>query len=216
MWTLVRILCLIVAFGMSWVAQADQEQIKNYPKARKLHWADLYPHGGWTLYCGERFEDKTGLHVEHIYPASWMADHLDCGTRAECQRSSERFNHMEADLHNLYPSQANINRARSNYQFAMIEGEVREFGVCDFERDKVADTAEPRPIARGNVARSIFYMNKEYGLPIPSDMIETLKQWNKDDPPSCHEFRRNNRIEELQGTRNRFIDHPSFADDTMQ
>lgn len=39
---------------------ADQTQIPNYRKARDLHWEQLYPRGGWTLYCGERFENRTG------------------------------------------------------------------------------------------------------------------------------------------------------------
>ncbi len=193
---------------LSLSVSADQTQIPDYRTARGLHWTELYPNGGWTLYCGEHFEDRSGLSVEHIYPASWMAADLGCGSRKQCRHSSERFNHMEADMHNLYPSLVSINQARSNYQFAMIEGEAREFGECDFERDNSARIAEPRPIARGNVARAIFYMRAEYGLPIPDDMVELLKQWNREDPPSCHEMRRNNKIEELQDTRNPYIDHP--------
>ncbi len=65
--------------------------------------------GGWTLYCGEPFRDRSGLSVEHIYPASWMAEHLGCGSRKQCRQNSERFNYMEADLHNLYPALPSIN-----------------------------------------------------------------------------------------------------------
>ncbi len=119
---------------------------------------------------------------------------------------------MEADLHNLYPSRADINRARSNFRFGMIEGEIRKLGECDFERDGSAKIAEPRPITRGNIARAIFYMHKEYGLPVDSRDIDHLEQWNRDDPPNCNEMRRNNVIEELQGTRNRFIDHPKWVE----
>ncbi len=192
---------------------ADQTQIRNYDKARRLHWQKLYPHGGFTFYCGDPFEDKTGLNVEHIYAASWMVPLLGCGTREQCQETSERFNRMEADMHNLYPARADINRARSNYLFAIIEGEDREYGECDFERDTTDRVAEPRPIARGNVARAIFYMHSEYGLPVDTRMVDLLKEWNHNDPPSCHEMRRNNTIEELQGTRNPFIDHPTRVED---
>ena len=192
---------------------ADQTQVRNYRTARVLFWGRVYPEGGFTFYCGESFEDKTGLNVEHIYPASWMAAFLGCGTRKQCRKTSERFNRMEADLHNLYPSRADINRARSNYRFAIIEGEEREFGECDFERDRSDKIAEPRPITRGNIARAIFYMHKEYGLPVDSRDIDLLKEWNRDDPPTCNEMRRNNIIEEIQGTRNRFIDHPKWVED---
>ncbi len=192
---------------------SDQTQVRNYRTARVLFWGRVYPQGGYTFYCGEEFEDKTDLNVEHIYPASWMAAFLGCGTRKQCQKSSERFNRMEADLHNLYPSRADINRARSNFRFGMIEGEEREFGECDFERDTSDKIAEPRPVTRGNIARAIFYMRDEYGIPIDHRDVELLKEWNRTDPPTEHEMRRNNVIEELQGTRNRFIDHPKWVEE---
>ena len=139
-------LALLVVCGS---ALADQTQIANYNRARELHWRELYPQGSWTLYCGERFADRTGLNVEHLYAASWMGAHLGCGTRRQCRQTNARFNRMEADLHNLYPSLASVNRARSNYLFANIAGEVREFGQCDFERSTANRVAEPRPVARG-------------------------------------------------------------------
>ena len=55
-------------------------------------------------------------------------------------------------------------------------------------------------------------MCEEYGFPVQQDMLETLKQWNKADLPTQGERRRNERIAERQGTRNRYIDSPSFAD----
>ncbi len=76
-----------------------------------------------------------------------------------------------------------------------------------------AKGAETAPITRGNIARAIFYMHKEYGLPVDSRDVKLLKQWNRDDPPTCNEMRRNNIIEELQGSRNRFIDHPKWVED---
>ncbi|MFQ5988465.1 MAG: endonuclease I family protein [Candidatus Methylomirabilales bacterium] len=204
-------LCLFLFLVSS--AFADQTQIRNYETARQLLWGRLYASGSFTFYCGERFEDKAGLNVEHIYPASWMAAFLGCGSREQCRTTSERFNRMEADLHNLFPVRADLKQARSNFRFGTVEGELREFGECNFERDKESHVVEPRPVTRGNIARTIFYMHKEYGLPIDSRDVDLLKQWNRDDPPNCNEMRRNNVIEEIQGTRNRFIDHPKWVDD---
>lgn len=204
----------LVALVAAWPAMADQTVIPNYDTARDTYFYDqLYPHGGWTLYCGARFEDRTGLNVEHVYAASWMKGTAGCAgqSREDCRRNSERFNRMEADLHNLYPSLANINQARSNHLFGIIEGEAREFGECDFERDNTADLAEPRPIARGNVARSIFYMHTEYGAPIDERMATVLRRWHCEDPPSAQERRRNDVIEAIQGTRNPFIDNPRIV-----
>jgi deoxyribonuclease-1 len=154
------------------------------------------------------------LNVEHVYAASWMGAALGCGTRKQCQQTDERFNRMEADLHNLYPALEEINKARGNFRFTIIPGEHHApRPTCDFEVDKQKKIAEPRPIARGNVARSIFYMHAEYGLPVHPSMIPLLKQWHQGDPPSEHEKRRNDRIEQLQGTRNTFIDQPELVED---
>ena len=53
----------------------------------------------------------------------------------------------------------------------------------------------------------------KYRLSIKYRDVELVKHWNHDDPPTCNEMRRNNVIEELQGTRNRFIDHPKRVED---
>lgn len=160
-------------------ALAGQTQIPNYNTARdQFFYKKLYPKGGFTLYCGEWFSDKKGLNVEHVYPASWMKETAGCPgmSRAECRASSTSFNFMEADLHNLYPAISFVNQARSNYRFADIPGEKHLYEACDFERDKASKLAEPRPVARGNIARAIFYMHKEYGLPVHPNMRPLLLQ----------------------------------------
>jgi deoxyribonuclease I len=188
-------------------AKADQTTIPDYNAARPLFWSQLYPEGGFTLYCTQPFTRHIGLQVEHVYPASWMANHLQCGSRKACRANSPRFNLMEADLHNLYPTRAGTNGARSNMTFGDVLGEASEFGnKCDFEIDTTNRIAEPPPDARGNVARSIFYMHQEYGVPIEKALLIILKAWNLSDPPNTEERRRNDVIEGLQGTRSAFID----------
>lgn len=187
--------------------QADQSKIADYSKARNIFWEQLYPKG-YTLYCGERFTNKKkansgkDINVEHVFPASWMADAIGCGTRKQCQKTSKRFNLAEADLHNLYPVWSKINSSRNNLEFGIIIDEKHRFG-CDFERnDKVA---EPREIARGNIARSILYMSDEYNFEIPDDMRKLMLEWHKLDPPSYDERRRNKIIKKLQGILNPFV-----------
>ena len=57
----------------------------------------------------------------------------------------------------------------------------------DFEIDADAELMEPQAKARGVVAREIFYMHQEYGLPIEAGMLATLKTWNSENPPSAWE-----------------------------
>ena len=193
-------------------ALGDQTTIPNYNAARTIFWEQLYPSGGFTLYCGQPFFRKLGLQVEHVYPASWMAAHLGCGSRTACRANTPRFNLMEADLHNLYPARAGTNGARSNFTFGEVQGEPREFGeTCDFEIDTDNRIAEPPPSARGDIARAVFYMHREYGLPIDQGLLPILKTWNRDDLPNSEERRRNDTIEASQGTRNPFIDQPGLG-----
>lgn len=203
-WTL----CLLILF-LSVPSWAGQTRIPDYETARRrVFYKELYPHGGWTLYCGVRWKTKEGLNIEHVYPASWMGKHLKCGTRKKCRKTSRDFNYMEADLHNLYPALGPVNKARSNYKFAILPMAPKPFKTCPFKLDKKKRLAEPRRRARGNIARAVSYMSKEYGLPIPESLKGLLRSWHREDPVSPHERRRNDAIERLQGTRNPFIDRP--------
>jgi deoxyribonuclease-1 len=66
-------------------------------------------------------------------------------------------------------------------------------------------------VVRGDIARSLFYMHVEYELDLKG-MLPMLKRWDRADPPNAHERWRNNQIETLQATRNRFIDDRALAD----
>jgi|TARA_B110001454_G_C12515488_1_gene348713 deoxyribonuclease-1 len=117
---------------------------------------------------------------------------------------------MEADMQNLYPAWQDASVARRNTAYGMVDGESWRFDNCDFERS--LKVIEPRPLARGNIARSIFYMHTQYGLPIKKSLVDELKRWNKEDLPSKQEKSRNDRIEDIQGIRNPYIDDPSLID----
>jgi deoxyribonuclease-1 len=216
-WAVLAVLSITAA------ARAQQTTIPDYETARDgFFYRHLYNKGGFTLYCGAWFpveirngqvHKSLGLNVEHVYPASWMKETAGCPgqTRQQCRDSSQAFNFMEADLHNLYPAISFVNQARSNFPFAVIPGEDHSYEGCDFEHDGDADLAEPRPAARGNIARAVFYMHRAYGLPVTPELGALLLQWHLDDPVSKRERWRNDKIEGLQGTRNPFIDDPNLA-----
>jgi len=193
-------------------ALADQFEIANADEAQHLLWQKIYPSGGWTLYCGDHFtNDHRKLQMHAVYAMQWVIDHLDCGSINECRGKSARFNRIEADLHNIYPVLAMTGSARKDYQFGLVDGEFRDFFECDFEVDGGHKTVEPRASAKGNIARAIFYMIEEYQLPLASRELSQLLEWNRQDPVSEDEIRRNRLIETVQGNRNRFIDDPSRA-----
>ncbi|MGD2081386.1 MAG: endonuclease [Chromatiales bacterium] len=193
-------------------SHADEpEWLRRYNHALRQLWSEVYAGGGETLYCAAPFgRDKgSAVNAEHVFPMSWAANELPCGSRRRCRLSSPRFNRMERDLHNVYPALARINRARGASAFGEVAGEERRFGNCDFE---VADRrVEPRPEVRGNIARAIFYMAWRYGVPVYPRHGRLLLRWHGEDPPDAEERMRNEDIARLQGGRNPFIDNPARA-----
>jgi deoxyribonuclease-1 len=184
------------------------QRIVDYETARKVFWKELYSDGGTTLYCRKIFGPgyNRGINIEHVFPASWIAYSLQCGKRYQCRATSPAFNRIEADLHNLYPSRSDINKARSNYPFTLIAGEPRVFGSCDFEIDERQRIAEPAPAARGRIARAMLYMADEHNLYLKKKLRLRLVEWDRKYPPNEKEIQRNGRIEQIQGNRNPFID----------
>jgi deoxyribonuclease-1 len=115
---------------------------------------------------------------------------------------------MEADLHNLWPSLASVNRARSNYRFGVIgNDDVDSFGAtaCDFEIDRSADVAEPAPSARGPLARSILYMADTYSILLPVAQRAVMLRWHCTHPVTDEERRRDDIIVRIQNNRNPYI-----------
>ncbi len=207
-------LLLITGICSAFPLTAQQVVFNDYFEALPVFWSEVYSEGGETLYCGKPFgggKDRA-INVEHVFPMSWVIKELRCRSRKQCRRSSPLFNRIEADLHNLYPALAEINEARSAMAYGMVLGEQRRFGACDFEVDEKRRKVEPRRKVRGDIARAMFYMQDAYQLKIYQRQGELLKQWHREDPPDAEERRRNDLIERLQGTRNRFIDHPDAVE----
>jgi deoxyribonuclease I len=207
-------LATMLALGLCLCTSISQGRPEgDYFDALPLFWGKVYPDGGETLYCGNRFGADRGreINIEHILPMSWAMRKLGCRDRRLCRKKSPLFNQIESDMHNLYPALKKINHARSSYAYAEIDGERRRFAECDFEIDRRKHRVEPRPASRGNIARAMFYMHDRYGINIYKRQGELLKQWHQEDPPDEQERRRNNVIEQIQGSRNKFIDHPELA-----
>ncbi|MCK5902148.1 MAG: endonuclease [Cocleimonas sp.] len=193
---------------------SGQIKTSKYHDALSLFWGDLYGEGGVTLYSQQRFGriKPEWINAEHVFPMAWVVKSLNCLDRQCCREKSKRFRLMESDLHNIYPARKDLNAARGSYSFGEVEGEERNWLSFDFEIDYQRNLVEPPHVHRGEIARSIFYMVDAYGLKLFRKQMLLLRNWNELDPPSEEEQRRNHRIEQLQGGRNYFIDHPSAID----
>jgi len=225
---------LILFLSTSSFAGSFSKTKKLLPKVYKEHEITFYCSCSYTgkkvdlNSCGyiPRKNQNRALRIEweHVVPASsfgkyfkeWREGHPNCvkqnGKKYKGRKCagkvSKKFKEMEADPINLVPSVGEANGDRSSYPYAIIPGEERKYGECDFEiNDK---KAEPRKKARGDIARIYFYMDKKYpGYRIINETNGTMfYSWDKDDPVSLWEIERNKRINEVFGVYNEFVSTP--------
>lgn len=181
----------------------------NYREVIPWFWDEVYPAGGETLYCGEIFLGDHGreINIEHVFPMSWATKPLKCGDRDQCRERSSRFNEIESDMHNMYPSRKDVNKSRGAMPFAIIKGETYLYQGCDFEVDRKNRNVEPREEVRGKIARAMLYMADTYPeLQLFRRQRALFEKWHRHYPPDDTEIERNSLIERIQGNRNHYID----------
>lgn len=166
---------------------------------------------------------------------SWDREHVWPKSRGFPRQSQDGY----TDLHHLRPADRNLNGDHSNYGYDLGGAIVMDEYGDNIERpttariDRPNNSFEPPDRAKGQVARMLFYMAVRYDgdddrpdedMPdlvlrdengITSDPwigdLCTLLQWHNRFGPSDFERRRNDRVMEIQGNRNPFIDEPGWA-----
>lgn len=213
---LIAIGCLAASFSLPTLA-SGQNQLSDPKAATQLFWDQLYGQGGTSLYCGKTFSAGGGqFTASPIYSTKQLKSALRCVTDRQCGIMNPRFVYMISDLHNLYPALTRVELARRNAQFGELDDSVAsKFADIGCDLKASFQLVEPRDEAKGNVARAIFYMHVEYGLPIIGQ-VQMYKKWHQMDPPDAEEKARNEKIASLQGTRNRFIDDPVLVEQQIK
>ena len=205
-------------------------QLYSFAKSKRLLATKVYPEHQKAFYsnCDYKIKEKKLIPIhkscgfkyrknknrseriewEHVVPAWHFGHQLRCwqnGGRMACRQNNSKFRQMEADMHNLVPAIGEINGDRSNFKYAMIEGEKRVYGKVNMEIEFSNRKAEPREEVFGDIARTYFYMRERYGLRISKSQEKMLIAWNNMDPVSSWEKERNQIIKELQGDENLYV-----------
>ena len=153
---------------------------------------------------------------EHIVPAHAFGHGLSCWNtgndrcyfkskdkhykgRRCCNKVSDKFKLMQADMYNLVPAIGELNGDRNNFSFTQLSGEPREYGEIDFEVDFKARKVEPPKYAKGQIARTYLYFKKTYDLPISKKQMQLYNAWNKQYPSTNKEKSIYKKIEQIQG-----------------
>lgn len=175
------------------------------------------------VYTGKRGEGvfdrrtamtKANMNAEHTWPQSKGAEGA-----------------AKADLHHLFPADADANSRRSSYPF----GDVTSTQWSTAGMANVAETSklglnsrgdtvfEPRSSHKGNVARALLYFYTCYAVnqsTKPSlenftEELPVLLKWHELDPVDEQERARNDAVYQAQGNRNPYIDHPEYVSAVM-
>jgi hypothetical protein len=192
----------------------------SYLEARKIMFGDLFlqskGNGKYTLkdvYCNKSFDQTQGVGPEKIPNSNvlncehtWPQSKFNPKYPAELQKT---------DLHHLFPSDMRANSTRNNHPFADVDGVPTNssctdslIGVSLSSPDIVS--FEPPRQHKGNVARAIYYFSIRYKMPIAESEAEYLRVWNAEDPVDAAEIVRNDKIMNVQGNRNPFVDYPNL------
>jgi len=159
----------------------------------------------------------------HAMPLQVIGKRLKCRTENTCDSSmaqrccnqvSPKFKIIQADMHNIFPS-IHTKKTFHNSEFEDrgsggfngFFGGMEEYKLCKEDRQEF-----PLEHIQGDLARAYFYTSIQYRIPIPAELEDRLRAWHYQDPPSAWEEKRNTLIENVQGNRNPFIDHPELAE----
>nr|Q9WVZ1.1 RecName: Full=Extracellular endonuclease; Flags: Precursor [Pseudomonas fluorescens bv. A]CAB44359.1 extracellular endonuclease [Pseudomonas fluorescens]CAB44360.1 extracellular endonuclease [Pseudomonas fluorescens] len=82
---------------------------------------------------------------------------------------------------------------------------VGKYGSCLTQVDFKAKKVMPRPSIRGMIARTYFYMSKQYGLRLSKQDRQLYEAWNKTYPVQPWERQRNQTVACVMGRGNEFV-----------
>ena len=188
----------------------------GYGEARRHLYGsiDRRPDGGlYYLYSGEGPKNESeytepakhelgNYNCEHVVPQSWFG-----------KKSTPK-----ADLHHLFTEQIQCNGSRGNYPLEDTpNGE--KLPSCGLVDHHGSDRSFEPNAGKGEVARATLYFITRYPGEVGNSNRETQKEdlaqlleWHREYPVSDYERHRNDKIEEVQGTRNPFIDFPELVE----
>jgi deoxyribonuclease-1 len=169
---------------------------KNEKRANRIEWEHIVPAEAF----GQAFKEWREGDAHCMNSKGKLYKGRNCAEKA-----NKEFRLMQADMYNLVPANGEVNGDRSNYSYAMLEGEKREYGTCNMEIED--QKAEPPDNRFGEIARTYWYMNAAYpgkGI-ISKKNVKLFEAWNKMNPVNAWECERNRLLEKLQGNINQIV-----------
>ena len=185
----------------------------NKPKTPSYDWsryeaADEAQDDSTSIFClYTRHNIKKNKHVGSYSWDTWNREHVF---------TQSAFPKSATDNHNIFACEGLINNERGNKPFAELKDKGgSRVSVHGHVTDcyQTSSLFEPCDEAKGEVARACLYVSVYHGYNLSSifDSVDTCLKWNATYTVTPREIYRNNIVQGLQGNRNPFIDHPSYA-----
>ena len=174
------------------------------------------------FYSGEpRDKNKCASGSRSTLPDHWNREHVFPSSRFK--KGAPAY----TDLHHLVASDKEVNSARGNLDFNVVETITKATDDCtDCKRS--SNYWEPGGNTKGQVARMMFYMDLRYEPGSEFDLsLDTntgnsgsfslgnktaLLKWHCAHKVTDEERNRNNKVQNWQGNRNPFIDYPYLVE----
>ncbi|HPY80169.1 MAG TPA: endonuclease, partial [Bacilli bacterium] len=186
----------------------------NKPTNTSYNWSryeaadEAYNDSSSVISIYTRHNILKSAHVGSSYSwTTWNREHIYTQTA---------FPNSDEDNHNIFACEGQINGYRSNLKFGEVAhnstNQVTVFGHIT-DNYKTASLWEPCDEAKGEVARAVLYTSLYYNYTISSIFSSeaVCLKWHAQFPVTEREIFRNNKVYTLQGNRNPFVDHPSYA-----
>lgn len=117
----------------------------------------------------------------------------------------KRFFHIPLPCHQTVVRDKKVNGDRSNFSFGWLPEQPGQYGSCLTQIDFKAKKVMPRPSIRGMIARTYFYMSKQYGLRLSKQDRQLFEAWDKTYPVQAWERQRNQSVACVMGRGNEFV-----------
>lgn len=121
-----------------------------------------------------------------------------------------------SDNHNIFACEGQINNYRGNMPFGEVEHiPANQKDIFGHKTDCywTDNYFEPCDAAKGEVARAVMYGTVMYTYTMTQEIksIDLALKWHLEHPITERDTRRNDVVYGLQGNRNPFVDHKSYA-----
>ena len=201
--------------------------VRDYAPVRLVNDAERYSVARRWMYLNvERRDIMGGRGVQGLYtgtefmtPPDWLPDsgivnteHVMPRAALDSDRRSRRYEHQQSDIHNIYPTDPDVNNARGDTPFGEVSRPDERFGLASIGDDGRGQTVfEPRAERKGDVARTLMYMAARWGLGLDGEELVIARAWHAMDPVDDWEQGRNDSAAQVQGNRNPFVDCPALV-----